>query len=188
MHTARLGSLVYVRRFRRPARLVGMLYLAVGLSLCVGLWLAPWGAMQSAARAMAMAAGLLCTLLGVTLLLGRAGREIDSTSGTASRWWGLGVPLVRRSQTLTEITSVAAVAEEGASAYAVYLINVAGEAWEFLRSRDVDVARQVAAETAAFLGRPWFDQTCLQPHTTPAPETLGAEEAATAPPPTDLHQ
>lgn len=188
VYTTSANSLVYVRRFRRPARFLGMLCLAVGLSLCVGLWLAPQATMQSSARAIAFAAGLLCTLLGSTLLLGRAGRAIDHASGMASRWWGLGIPLLRRSRTLAQITSVVAVADDGAREYSVYLLDAAGEAWAFLGSRDATVVRQVAAEVAAFLGRPWFDQTYVAAETAPAMQTAGAEETATPCPPPELHQ
>ncbi len=188
VHTASANSLVYVRRFRRPARLLGMLFLAVGISLCVGQWLAPPAAMRPSARAIALAAGLLCTLLGGTLLLGRAGRAIDHATGTATRWWGLGIPLLRRSRSLAEIASVVSLADDRARDYAVYLLDASGEAWEFLNSRDAAVVRQVAAEVAAFLGRPWFDQTYMAADTTPAMQTAGAEEAVTPPPPPEPHQ
>ena len=182
---ARSGALVYVRRFRKPARLLGMLYLAVGLSLCVGLWLAPSGAMRSSVRGVALAAGLVCTFVGAGLFLGRAGRTIDHEMGTASRWWGLGVPLVRQSRSLEEIAAVAAVGDDCAG-YSVCLLDAAGTPWEFLATRELEAARHVAAEAAAFLGRPWYDLTQVQQDC--PPHETSSEPAGASPVPPEPYQ
>lgn len=188
VYSASANSLVYVRRFRRPARLLGMVFVAVGLSLCLGLWLAPPANMPSSTRAVALATGLLSTMLGGTLLLGRAGRAIDHASGTASRWWGLGIPLMRCSRPLAEVVSVAAAVDDRTREFAVYLVDASGEAWEFLGSRDAAVVRQVAAEVAVFLGRPWLDQTCVTSAAGPTIQTAGAEETANTRLPPERHQ
>jgi hypothetical protein len=180
------GQLMYVRQFRTAARMVGILYLAVGIPLCIGVWLGPTGSMSARAQALALAAGLLCTALGALLAWGRTARVIDISAGVAVCSWGLGVPMLRRTWPLAEVSSVAAVVKDGARRFAICLVDATGGAWEFLSCPDANGARQISAEVAGFLGRPWYDHTQLPAAKPEAaaerePEVEGAPGASTGP-------
>ncbi|MCL6502227.1 MAG: hypothetical protein K6T86_06040 [Pirellulales bacterium] len=186
MYKPESGQLMYVRRFRTAARMVGILYLAVGIPLCMGVWLGPTGSMSTRAQALALAAGLLCTALGALLAWGRTARVIDISAGVAVCSWGLGIPMLRRTWPLAEVSSVAAVVKDGARRFAICLVDATGGAWELLSCPDASGARQISAEVAGFLGRPWYDHTQLpaampEPAAEREPEVEGAPAASTGP-------
>jgi hypothetical protein len=158
---------------------VGVPLLSVGLFLAAAPLLGEPGLSEGLPPALLITVpfGLIFAAMGLLLIFGKWGMEVDLDRGTVARWWGLLRPLRRTERRLAEFDRVVLaeqITEVGGHENQTYAVRLegAGEPMDLQRTLTPGPARLEAEAVARFTGLPLHDETAEEPLVVRQPHEL----------------
>jgi hypothetical protein len=174
--TRHAHQLAYRQRFSVGVRMFGCLLLLAGSIVLAATIAKARQRSTSETPWLTVSIGLVLAVCGAVLLCGERGKRIDRQYKTVTRWWGIVIPLWRRTRDLQPFQALVVESREEASVprWRVSLFGAPAERLELFDLPSHEVAQAVAQQVAAFLSL-----TILLPGAAPA---AAVPAQASAPP------